>query len=179
MGAPDFTSRLRHVKRWGIVHTATTQSVAEHAGLVAIYVTRILALADLRVDPDTRALMLEWALWHDMPEVYTGDIPTPFKHSLGKSAIHKAENMVCPEHADLLRRVLAHPHSKTILAVVKLADIVEAVLYLQTDGLGAQAAAVKSELQNLMVDAAQVLYDLTGASAVYAMTRLTGWPDQE
>lgn len=76
---------VAHIKRWSIVKTHRDQSVAEHTYNVAMYANDILSYLDL--SPIFHVAVLQQALWHDVDEIFTGDIPGPAKRALthGKS----------------------------------------------------------------------------------------------
>lgn len=76
-----YISRLRWIKRWGLMRNAIEENVATHSWEVA---TLAHALALIRnrhfggtVNPDRVAAA---ALYHDATEVITGDMPTPVKY---------------------------------------------------------------------------------------------------
>ena len=122
----DFTypdvMRMVVVKRWGIVSMTRTQSVAEHSYNVAMMALNIYNNSrnlDVSVE---RILML--ALTHDLPEIHTGDIPTPLKTDDIKQAVKEYENANYPKLSAFKQQ------SKEIeLLVVKIADIMEAITY--------------------------------------------------
>jgi len=76
-----YVSRLRWIKRWGLMRNAIEENVATHSWEVA---TLAHALALIRnrhfggaVNADRIAAA---ALYHDATEVITGDLPTPVKY---------------------------------------------------------------------------------------------------
>jgi 5'-deoxynucleotidase len=73
--------RLRFIRRWSLMRNTEPENVAEHSYYVALLTHALGTIArDLfhrRIDVD-RAVTL--ALFHDVSEVITGDIPTPVKH---------------------------------------------------------------------------------------------------
>lgn len=76
-----YISRLRWIKRWGLMRNAIEENVATHSWEVA---TLAHALAIIRnrhfggqVNVDRIAAA---ALYHDATEVITGDMPTPVKY---------------------------------------------------------------------------------------------------
>jgi 5'-deoxynucleotidase len=75
-------SRLRFIKRWGLMRNAVEEDVAQHSWEVAVLAH---ALAMIRrdvfggqIDPQAVAAR---ALFHDATEAITGDMPTPVKYS--------------------------------------------------------------------------------------------------
>lgn len=130
--------RLSHIKRWGIVLTAGTQSVAEHTW-------RVWALVHLwgplmSLTPEEQALAERYALLHDMAEIRTGDMPTTIKTPEAKAAMAEFERQALPELAAL--ELPAH-----VADFVKFCDTAEAILYLNVNGLGHHARAVTKLLE--------------------------------
>jgi 5'-deoxynucleotidase len=76
-----YLSRMKHIRRWGLMHSAYPENVQEHSLQVA---TVAHALAVIRnrvyggaVSAERTAVL---ALYHDASEVLTGDLPTPVKN---------------------------------------------------------------------------------------------------
>ena len=75
-------ARMRYISRWGLMRNTDPENVQEHSHMVAVLAH---ALAVIRrdkfggtVDPGRVAAV---ALYHDAPEIITGDMPTPVKYS--------------------------------------------------------------------------------------------------
>ena len=73
--------RMRYIARWALMRTTRTENVEEHSYEVAVLshalsvIGRDVFQKDL--DPDKTAAA---ALFHDAPEIITGDLPTPIKY---------------------------------------------------------------------------------------------------
>jgi 5'-deoxynucleotidase YfbR-like HD superfamily hydrolase len=80
---------LAYVPRWSIVRVAKPQSVAEHSYYTAMYAYQVADLIEWKGD---RYVLILMALWHDVEECFTGDIPGPIKHRLIDM---KANDAVC------------------------------------------------------------------------------------
>jgi 5'-deoxynucleotidase len=88
-----YLSRLRWIKRWGLKRNAHDENVMEHSWEVAV-IAHILALIKNRyyqgrVDASAVAAA---ALYHDITEVITGDLPTPIKYH--SEEIHSAYRQI-------------------------------------------------------------------------------------
>jgi 5'-deoxynucleotidase len=73
--------RLRFIRRWSLMRNTIPENVAEHSYHVAL-LTHALCTIACRVfgeEVDTNGAVT-LALFHDVGEVITGDIPTPVKH---------------------------------------------------------------------------------------------------
>lgn len=73
--------RQKHIKRWGLMRSSEPEDLQQHAAETA-YVAHILALIKNNiyggnVNPERVATL---ALYHDVPEIFTGDLPTPVKY---------------------------------------------------------------------------------------------------
>lgn len=73
--------RQKYIRRWGLMRNSSVETLSEHACEVAV-IAHALALIGNRFfeknyDADRAAAI---ALFHDVPEVYTGDMPTPVKY---------------------------------------------------------------------------------------------------
>lgn len=76
-----YLSRLRWIKRWGLKRNALDENVMEHSWEVAV-IAHTLALIKNRYfagQVDANAIAAA-ALYHDVTEVITGDLPTPIKY---------------------------------------------------------------------------------------------------
>jgi len=76
-----YLSRLRWIKRWGLKRNALDENVMEHSWEVAV-IAHTLALIKNRYyggSLDANAIATA-ALYHDITEVITGDLPTPIKY---------------------------------------------------------------------------------------------------
>jgi hypothetical protein len=128
---PWWFVRLADVKRWGVVAVHKQESVAEHSYQVAGIVFWIYQRFESELqDLVKRNELLEWALLHDLAEIYTGDFPTPMKAKIG----------------GLLNHTIAEfnntPDNDLILGIVKLADIAQAIVWLTQHGVNRHANSV-------------------------------------
>ena len=76
-----YLSRMRYINRWGLMRNTFQENIQEHSHMVAVLAH---ALAVIRrdvfggeADPGLAAMA---ALYHDAPEILTGDLPTPIKY---------------------------------------------------------------------------------------------------
>lgn len=137
--------RASHISRWGIVQTAVRQNIAEHMYRVWLLVKQWGPL--VRLTADEQFLAERLALIHDLPEIRTGDAPTPHKTADLKAHLAQVELMIYPE-----LRELEEQASASVLAMVKHCDTAEAVLFLEVNGLGFHARSVKELLRQQMLD---------------------------
>ena len=109
--------RAGHIKRWNIINTTRTQTLAEHMYNVAM-ITHHMCM-ELDMNPNR---MLTWALIHDIPEVVCGDIPTPTKRRI-KDMGFDMETLF--ETIDPTYASTKYSLSEWELQLVKAADLIE------------------------------------------------------
>jgi len=76
-----YLSRMKFIKRWGLMHNTYPENIQEHSLRVAM-IAHALAIIRNRlyggtVNPERVATL---ALYHDAGEVLIGDLPAPVKH---------------------------------------------------------------------------------------------------
>lgn len=146
--------RLCHVKRWHIVQTHRTQTVAEHAFAVSVIAGSLAAAMRWKglLHHSNQLKLLQWSLSHDILEAKTGDMPTPFKRALeavgGAGIVEKAEDFVDRETAGGYRAIAG----TEIEMIVKLADQMEAIFFLQDNGYGQHAIEVLDGLRRILAE---------------------------
>lgn len=129
--------RLRacHVKRWHIVECTKIQTVAEHSFNVAVIAEAICKA--IGAEKELRDEVREYAIHHDIPEVVLGDLPTSVKAVFGDDAIGEVEKV-----AEMLDPLSA-TNSFEVHRVVKLADLLDSVIFLAQHGVGTHARKVR------------------------------------
>ena len=135
--------RASHIKRWGIVQTAVPQSIAEHSYRVWTMVRHLGPMIGL--SPQDQRHAEDLALLHDLPEIRTGDAPTPHKSPEVKKMLRSIENEICPEAARA--EEACSPAARDL---VKFCDTAESILFLEVNGLGRHAKDVKGLLTQQM-----------------------------
>ena len=76
-----YLSRMRYINRWGLMRNTVQENIQEHSHMVAVLAH---ALAVIRREvfgkPADPGLAAAAALFHDAPEILTGDLPPPVKY---------------------------------------------------------------------------------------------------
>ncbi|HET8850680.1 MAG TPA: 5'-deoxynucleotidase [Marinobacter sp.] len=76
-----YISRLRWIKRWGLMRNAIEENVATHSWEVATLAHALALIRNQRFGGQVNAdRIAAAALYHDATEVITGDMPTPVKY---------------------------------------------------------------------------------------------------
>ncbi len=76
-----FIYRMKYISRWSLMRNTRTENVAEHSFHVSVLAHALAVISrdvfGKEIDP---ARVAAAALYHDMPEILTGDLPTPIKY---------------------------------------------------------------------------------------------------
>jgi 5'-deoxynucleotidase len=76
-----YVFRMRYIARWALMRNTRTENVEEHSYEVAVLAHALAVIGrevfHRDVSPERTATA---ALFHDAPEIITGDLPTPIKY---------------------------------------------------------------------------------------------------
>ena len=76
-----YLSRMRYIQRWALMRNTFQENIQEHSHSVAVLAHALAVIGrekfGSRVDPGEAAIA---GLYHDAPEILTGDMPTPVKY---------------------------------------------------------------------------------------------------
>lgn len=140
-----YISKIRWILRWGLKRNAIPENVMEHSWEVATIAHVMAVIGNKRFnreyDPN---LVATTALYHDVSEVITGDMPTPIKyHSKGmQQAFKEVELQAEKELADLLPEDIRESFEHLIVSkhipndvqrLIKGADTIAAYLKCQAE----------------------------------------------
>lgn len=74
-------NRMKFISRWGLMRNTTRENISEHSLEVGMIAHLLAVIRNRRfggkVSPERAATL---ALYHDAPEILTGDLPTPVKY---------------------------------------------------------------------------------------------------
>ncbi len=178
-------SRLRFIKRWGLMRNAVEEDVAQHSWEVAVLAHALAVISrdvfGKSVDPNAVATR---ALFHDATEAITGDLPTPVKYSPAmRHATANLEGEVCAEMLNLLpeavRPAMAplldhHEWPEQEARLVKAADRLAAWLKCRAElrygnrEFEQAAAQVRAKIDETMIPELKYFLDTFGPG--YEMT---------
>ena len=76
-----YISRMKYIIRWSLMRSTVQENVQEHSHMVAVlaHALGVIRRDVLGQDCDPEHLAAV-ALFHDAPEILTGDLPTPIKY---------------------------------------------------------------------------------------------------
>lgn len=98
-------SRMKYINRWALMRNTQKENISEHSNDVAAIAHAIAVIENVRfgghVNAERAALL---GLYHDMPEIITGDMPTPVKyHSQAmRQEFRQIESLACEKLLSML-----------------------------------------------------------------------------
>lgn len=133
-------SRMKNIRRWALMRNTRSENICEHSYEVAV-IAHALALMTNRhyggqVNVEECVML---AVYHDVPEILTGDMPTPVKYynpSI-REAYKQVENAACDKLLGLLPSDLKEEYhtyirpqdeSRMEMRLVKAADKLSALI---------------------------------------------------
>lgn len=134
-------SRMKYINRWGLMRNTRNETICEHSLDTAILAHALAVLRNRRfggnVNLEKAALL---AIFHDAPEILTGDLPTPIKYynPTIRTAYQEVERMaedrllaylpddLRPDYKALLHQETAE--NEELLPLVKAADKLSALI---------------------------------------------------
>ena len=134
-----FISRMKYIARWSLMRSTVQENIQEHSHMVAVLAHALgLIRRDVFGRPCDPERLAAVALYHDAPEILTGDLPTPIKyHSASiKNAYDEVESVavekLLAELPDALqpayRELLTAPQRPEEYELVKAADRLSAYI---------------------------------------------------
>lgn len=133
-------ARMKYIDRWALMRNTERENVCEHSMIVAALAHAIAVIKnekfDGKIDCNKVAVI---ALYHDMPEILTGDMPTPVKYRNPeiKNAYKQIEKATCVTLLDMLPDELKDNYSDFFIEkekdeylwkIVKAADKISALI---------------------------------------------------
>lgn len=76
-----FVSRTKYINRWSLMRNTSYENLAQHSFEVSMIAHSLAVIGNERLNKEynvERAALL--GLYHDTPEIITGDMPTPVKY---------------------------------------------------------------------------------------------------
>lgn len=137
--ATETVMRMHAVKRWHMIDTTRVQTLAEHSANVALLAMLIAKTAPIEWF-DTYVVVAAAALVHDIPETFTGDIPSHTKRRLDDIKLGQLEREVTPSVFD----IAFNDHTRRL---IKLCDIADGIRFIRLHGVDLTAAHARVGLE--------------------------------
>lgn len=134
-----YLSRMRYIDRWGLMRNTFQENIQEHSHQVAVLAHALAVIQNEKfggtLDVGKAAVA---GLYHDAPEILTGDLPTPVKYdnpaikeaykAVESVAADKLLSMLPAELAPAFAPYVREELEPELLRVVKAADKLSAYL---------------------------------------------------
>ena len=128
-----YISRMKYITRWSLMRATEQENIQEHSHMTAVLAHALgLIRRDVYNRPCDPEHLAAVALYHDAPEILTGDLPTPIKyHSRRiKAAYDEVEGVAVEKLLHALpkslrpayRKLLTAPQRPAEYQLVKAAD---------------------------------------------------------
>jgi len=129
--------RMKHIKRWGIMHSLIPDYLSTHSLEVAFIAHSLAIIGNsfFKKSYNCETIAVK-AMYHDVPEIFTGDIPTPVKYfsdatksaysSVESASINKLSDMLPKEFRDEYISLFNHSRDEHVL--IKAADRISAYI---------------------------------------------------
>ena len=136
-------SRMKYIVRWALMRSARPENISEHSGEVAVIAHALAVIGSTRygrkISPERAAII---GLYHDAPEIITGDMPTPVKYGSEeiREAYHTVEEKAArrllsglpedlrPAYESILLERPESDEDRYLLRLVKAADKMSALI---------------------------------------------------
>ena len=134
-----YLSRMRYINRWGLMRNTFQENVQEHSHMVAVLAHTLAVIRrDVLGKPADPGLAAAAALYHDAPEILTGDLPTPIKYyspdirdaykQVEQVSDGKLLDMLPPELRGAYEPLVREEYDPDTRALVKAADKLSAYI---------------------------------------------------
>ncbi len=148
--------RMKYINRWGLMKNTTPESLSLHTLDTAIIADLLWALCKKNGKNFDRGQFLASAIYHDAPEILTGDLPTPVKYlnpeikdaykAVESAAEERLLSMLPPEIEDDLRG--AFKPSPEVKKYIKVADKLSALIKcIEEEKAGNSEFKIAKEMQ--------------------------------
>lgn len=129
--------RMKHIERWGIMHSLIPDQLSTHSLEVGFLAHSLAIIGNEKFGKsyDCDRITVK-AIYHDVPEIFTGDIPTPVKYyseetkhaysAVEAASLNKLTEMLPCEFRDSYMQLFDYTADEKIL--IKAADRISAFL---------------------------------------------------
>lgn len=130
---------MKYINRWGLMRNTRQENIAEHSLEVAMIAHLLCEIRNKRLGGNAdagKAVMI--ALYHDVPEIITGDLPTPVKYyspviseaykNVEKAAAEKLLLGIPKDLRDSYKDIFDDENDSDLRIIVKAADKLSALI---------------------------------------------------
>ena len=128
-------SRMKYINRWGLMRNVRSENISEHSLETALIAHALAIIGNKRLgksfDPERAATL---AIFHDVTEIITGDLPTPIKYHSPeiRKAYGEVEKLAAERLVDMLpvdmqedyaKLLSDHDEDEVYAPIIKAADM--------------------------------------------------------
>lgn len=145
-------SRTGHIARWHLARTHREQTLAEHLYLVTMYSDEVAKRVLKNYTDSDKLKLLSWGLQHDVPEILTGDIPTPAKRRLqegyapGEDPLERLENSIASDDYKQAKKAV---EGTKLAYITKIADIIDSIVFIDIEGVTKHTEVIEIKLRKM------------------------------
>jgi len=132
-------SRMKYINRWALMRNTRTENLCEHSYEVSMLAHVLAVIGNSRFGGNADAgLCAMIGMYHDAPEILTGDMPTPVKYNnpaireaykqVEETAGRKLLGMLPEEFREEYERLLMPDTGSEEYRIVKAADKLSAMI---------------------------------------------------
>jgi len=139
-------SRMKYIRRWGLMRNAREENLSEHSLEVAVIAHALAVIGNRRLGRQYREEQVTLcAMYHDVSEIITGDLPTPVKYFSPhiRNAYKEVEQTATHQLLSLLPEDLAEVYRGTLF--MEGLDAKEKNLVKAADKLSALIKCIEEE----------------------------------
>lgn len=132
--------RMKHITRWGLMRNSISENLTEHSAETAMIAHALAVIGnkiyEKKYDPGKIAI---FALYHDISEIITGDLPTPVKYysndilknfreiedDAKSELIKKLPSELADDFVDIICEKCSEEEKKIIKAADKLSALIK------------------------------------------------------
>ena len=153
-------ARMKYISRWALMRNTRAESVHEHSFDVALLAHALAALHNRRFggQVNVEQCVLQ-AMYHDAPEIFTGDMPTPVKYDnedirrayrqVEQLSAEKLLAMLPRDMEDVYRPLLLPDETSEEARIVKAADKISALIKCMQEERGGNTEFIKAKQSTL------------------------------
>lgn len=170
-------SRMKYINRWGLMNNTRTENISEHSIQTAIIAHALCVIHNKRfggnIDADKIAVA---AMFHDVSEIITGDMPTPVKYYNPEivEAYKKVESIAVEKLLSMLPEDLRNEYSpvlnferenKELYKYIKAADKISALIKCTEEQMSGSREfdkakkTLESDIKNMNLPEAEVFLE--------------------
>ena len=129
--------RMKYIRRWSLMRSASEENVAEHSLQTAVIAHMLAIISNVYFEGKVDAGSLAaYALYHDAGEILTGDLPTPVKYyndgivsaykELEQEAVERMLDRLPEPMRPAMGDILRGPQDERLKRLLKAADKISA-----------------------------------------------------